>query len=133
MDENDFQYGFLKFWQIAERMALSDPNGPSTDSIKKIITYFTDPTPEFDLSPYIEKLSEKRNDLVHRGIENIEEADFNILKSICERGIQWLYFNRFNFKTLKHLEVFYNSKDLNESEIKATIDTLNYITKQRIK
>jgi hypothetical protein len=133
MEENDLQYGFLKFWQIAERLALTTPNGISSDTIKKRITYFTDPTPEFDLSPYIDKLATKRNELVHRGIEDVEETDFNILKSICERAIVWLFVNRNNFKTINHLESFYTSKSLSKTEIKATIDTLTFIKKQRSK
>lgn len=133
MDENDLQYGFLKFWQIAETIALADPNGPSAGSIKNRITFLTGPTPDFDLSLYIDKLSAKRNELVHKGIDDIEETDFNILKSICERAIVWLYVNRSNFKTINHLEQYYNSKDINDSKIDAAIDTLIYIKKQRKK
>jgi hypothetical protein len=131
MEEYDLQYGFLKFWQIAERIALSDPCGPSANTIKKRIIYFTNPTPEFDLSPYIERLSTKRNKLVHSGIDEIEESDFNILKSICERAIVWLYTRRMNIKTIHHLELFYTSKDFDQNKIKATLETLTYLNKER--
>lgn len=131
MEENKLEYGFLKFWQIAERLALTNPNGTSNDTIKKRILFFTEPTPGFDLSAYINELSKKRNDLVHRGIDEIEENDFNILKSICEVAIKWLFFNRTFIKTINHLEFFYISKSLSENEIKASIDTLNFINRQR--
>lgn len=133
MDEQDLQYSFLRFWQIVERIALNDPNGPSLDSIKKRILYYTDPTPEFNLSPYIDKLSSKRNQLVHKGIDDVEETDFNILKSICERAIVWLFFNRSKLKTINHLDYYYTLKDLSDNKIKANIDTLTYIKRQRRK
>jgi hypothetical protein len=133
MDENDLQYCFLRFWQIAERIALSDPNGPSSEIIKKRINFFTNPKPDFDLSPYIDKLSTKRNELVHRGIDDIEETDFNILKSICELAIVWLYVNRTKYKTVHHLEIYFSSKDQSDSRINAAIDILTYIKKQRLK
>lgn len=133
MEEYDLQYGFLKFWQMAERIALSDPGGPSASTVKKRLTFFTNPTPDFDMTPYIEKLSIKRNKLVHRGIDDIEESDFNILKSICERAIVWLYSKRRNFITLHHLELYYTSKDLDQNKINATIETLAYIKKERKK
>ena len=85
------------------------------------------------MSPYIEKLSIKRNKLVHRGIDEIEESDFNILKSICEKAIVWLYSKRRNFNTLHHLELYYTSKDFDQNKIKATIETMSYIKKERKK
>ena len=131
MEEDKLYYGFLKFWQIAERIAITSPYGTSNDTIKNRILFFTKPTPGFDLSSYIDDLSKKRNELVHRGIDDIEENDFNILKSICEVAIEWLFFNRKVIKTINHLEFFFSLKSLSENEIKASADTLNYIKRQR--
>ncbi|MBN1618260.1 hypothetical protein JW887_02860, partial [Candidatus Dojkabacteria bacterium] len=103
LEEDKLYYGFLKFWQIAERIAITNPYGTSNDTIKKRILFFTQPTPGFDLTTYVDDLSKKRNELVHRGIDEIEENDFNILKSICEVAIEWLFFNRRVIKTINHL------------------------------
>ncbi|HOK25072.1 MAG TPA: HEPN domain-containing protein [Bacteroidales bacterium] len=133
MDENNLSYCFLGFWQIAERISLSDPNRPSSEIIKKRLAFFTNSKSDFDLSPYIRRLYVKRCDLVHKGIDEIEETDFNILKSICEFSIVWLYTNRLMYKSINHLETFFSSKDLGNDNINAAIQILNYIKKQRKK
>lgn len=131
MEENILQYGFLKLWQIAERISLASPNGTSNETLRKRILFFTEPTPGFDLTAYLNKLSRRRNNLVHRGIDEMEENDFNILKSICEVAIEWLFFNRKVISSINHLECFYTSKSLSEHDINASVDILNYIKRQR--
>jgi hypothetical protein len=133
MDEDDVQYCFLKFWQIAERIALTDPSGPSNDTIKKRIGFFTEEFSGYNLSSYIDKLSKKRNDLVHRGIDRIELSDLNVLKIICDKAILWLHLNKGQIKTIKHLELFYNSRNFNNNEIQTTFDILTYIKNDRNK
>lgn len=133
MDENTLSYCFLGFWQIAERIASSDLNRPSSELIKKRLTFFTNSNSEVDLSPYLDTLFYKRCNLVHKGIDEIEESDFNILKSICEYIIVWLYSNRLRYKTIYHLETYFSSKDVGNDNINAAIQTLNHIKKQRKK
>lgn len=131
MDEADLPYCYLIFWQIAERISLADQGGTINEQVKRKLLFYTEPNDEYNLKSYFDKLSTKRNKLVHRGIDIIEESDLNILKSICDYAILWIFKNRKSIKSINHLESFYMLRDKSSTELSTYSDIVNFIKKNR--
>ncbi len=131
MDEEEDKYCFLKFWQIVERIAMTESNKSSNEQVKKYLIFFTEPSDDYNFKTYLDKLAQKRNDLVHRGIDRIEDSDLNMMKSICDLAIKWIFINRKKLKTINHLDLFFSSRDINNSKIATTVEVLNFIKKKR--
>jgi hypothetical protein len=79
----------------------------------------------------LEVLSEKRNNLVHRGIDNIDQDDINILKIVCETALKWIIEEHNNLKTKLHLNEFYRLRTSSEKEIEAISDCIKYINNKK--
>ncbi len=92
MDER-FRYAcFLAFWQLAEALTLSETRRGDTADVVKRLAWHGERL-GLKASGYTETLktySKKRNDIVHRGIREVEDGDVNLLKSACETALQWL-------------------------------------------
>jgi uncharacterized protein YeeX (DUF496 family) len=120
MDENLFSNSYLRFWQVLEKLSLSETRGSSTE-FKNRIHFFLHEAYPIDLANYFDLLIKKRNELVHRGIDNIEIADISLLKNLCEKIILWVYNNRKIIKTTKHLESYYYA--INRSALDLSISS----------
>ena len=132
MDENLFSNSYLRFWQLFEKISLSEPRG-SFNELKNRIQYFLREAYYIDITNYFESLIKKRNELVHRGIDNIEIADISLLKNLSEKMILWLYNNRKIITTTKHLESYYNSVNKNNIDLMISSKMMVKILRQRKK
>ena len=116
MDENLFSNSYLRFWQVLEKLSLSEPRG-SSNEFKNRMQFFLREAYPIDLTNYFDLLIKKRNELVHRGIDNIEIADISLLKNLSEKIILWIYNNRKIIKTTKHLESYYYAINRNNLDL----------------
>jgi len=116
MDENLFSNSYLRFWQVLEKISMSEPRG-SSNEFKNRMQFFLREAYPIDMINYFDLLIKKRNELVHRGIDNIEIADISLLKNLSEKIILWLYNNRKIIKTTKHLESYYSAINRNNLDL----------------
>ena len=118
---------FLSLWQLAEEITLSYSFGGKT---KLIITRLTTYSKNYslfgiDISESLSIIREKRNDLVHRGNNIVDDVEVNILQSICDASVIWLLENRHWLKTKQHLIRFHELVDANDrNKVK---DVLNFL------
>ncbi len=98
---------FLHFWQLSERLTLSQRNNGNTQEVIKRLEYFERKLIGLNLTESLKIQSKKRNDLVHKGINTIEEEDISLLKMINESIIRWLLKYYKLLKTEDHFEEFY--------------------------
>jgi hypothetical protein len=124
---------FLSLWQALEAISVSEFVGGSTEKIKKRIIWHTEKYKLVGtgLKETLEVLSDKRNNLVHRGIDNIDQDDINILKIVCETALKWIIEEHNNLKTKLHLNEFYRLRTSSEKEIEAISDCIKYINKKK--
>lgn len=132
MDENLFSNSYLRFWQLLEKISLFEARG-SFNELKNRVQYFLKEAYDVDLANYFELLIKKRNELVHRGIDNIEIADISFLKNLSEKIILWLYNNRKIIITTKHLESYYNSVNKNNMDLMISSKMMVKILRHRKK
>ena len=132
MDENLFSNSYLRFWQLLEKISLPEPRG-SFNELKNRIHFFLREAYYIDITNYFESLIKKRNELVHRGIDNIEIADISLLKNLSEKMILWLYNNRKIITTTKHLESYYNSVNKKNMDLMISSKMMSKILRHREK
>ncbi|MEQ9437679.1 MAG: hypothetical protein RIG62_01480 [Cyclobacteriaceae bacterium] len=129
---HDYQ-AFISLWQIAERITL---NAKSQEVADKLNALNKDKLPGSRSKYSLNILAKKRNDIVHRGIHNLDEDDLTILKLNCENALQWLIHNRDQIKTIEHLEAFHLLQDwLVKGEKKQLVreETLSFFLTEMIK
>lgn len=120
---------FLGFWQLAEAITRAETFGGSTDKVVARIAWHGEKTGLIG-SGYRETLhalSKKRNDIVHRGIHEVEDEDVNILKLACEVALAWLVRQRKSLPTKTHLDQFYRLREVNSTELQALRDCIKHI------
>ena len=129
-----FEYQcFLGLWQLAEAITRSETIGGKTDDVVKRLAWHGQ-TGKFAGSGYTESLKafgKMRNDIVHKGIHDVEENDMNILKYVCELALLWLINVRKSLPTIAHLEQFYQLRTLSDADLKTRSATVTYVRKQR--
>jgi hypothetical protein len=133
MDELAVEFSFLRFWQLAERICFPYKEKTNKDDITTRLNYFSKTYFIDKLDPYILSLKEKRNELVHHGIDHITEDDLNFVKTLCEKIIQWIVTYKDTIKTKKHLDLFLRSRDISDADLFATQNILTFIKKYRDK
>lgn len=126
---------FLGFWQLAEAITHSETVGGNTN---KVVARLAWHGIEIGLkgSGYKETLTalgKKRNDIVHRGIHEIEDDDINILKLACEAALDWLFRTHKSLPTVAHIEQYYRLRELNQTDIEAIKGCMTYINKRKHK
>jgi hypothetical protein len=124
---------FLSLWQALEAISVSEFIGGKTEKIKRRIIWYTEKYKLVGtgLRETLEVLSEKRNNLVHSGINNIDQDDVNILKIVCEIALKWIIEEHNNLKTKLHLNEFYLLRTSSKKEIEAISDCIKYIDNKR--
>lgn len=124
---------FLGFWQLAEAITHSETVGGNTD---KVVARLAWHGVEIGLkgSGYKETLTalgKKRNDIVHRGIHEIEDDDINILKLACEAALDWLFRVHKSLSTIAHIEHYYRLRELNKIDIEAIKGCVAYMSRRK--
>ena len=124
---------FLGFWQLAEAITHSETVGGNTDKIVARIAWHGT---EIGLkgSGYKESLTvlgRKRNDIVHRGIHDIEDDDINILKLACEAALNWLFRVHKSLPTTAHIEHYYRLRETNRTDFEAIRECVAYLNKNK--
>jgi hypothetical protein len=132
VDARFTKHSFLAFWQLAEAITRSETFGGSSKKVAARLAWHGN-SEGFVGSGYSESLrvlSDKRNQLVHHGIDLIHNEDVNLIKLACEFALIWLIRERKEISTLLMLDKFYQAKELSESspaEHKALIEALRYL------
>lgn len=115
LEQNDFNYCFLAFWQILETITLAERNNGETKIVINRISPLTEKIlgENIPLSKTLSTFAKKRCDLVHSGIGSISNEDINKIKYICEVALAWIINNRKVYKTINTLDQYFmlNSKD----------------------
>lgn len=135
MDHRFKHFCFLGFWQLAEAITRAQTVGGNTDKVAARLAWHGS---EIGLkgSGYEESLrvfGKKRNDIVHRGIHEIEDDDINILKLACEAALNWLVRVHKSLPTTAHVEHYYRLREMKQTDIEAIRDCVTYINKQKRK
>jgi hypothetical protein len=131
MDDPSVEYSFLRFWQLAEGMCFPYKDRTNKDDIATRLNYFSKAYFIDKLEPYIISLKDKRNDMVHHGIDHITQDDLNFLKTLCDKIIQWVVTYKDILNTKKHLDLFLKSRDICDEDLFATQKVLTFIKKYR--
>jgi hypothetical protein len=129
MDANFNHLCLLGFWQLAEAITCSEGFGGKTDKVASRIAWHG---VEYGLkgTGYLETLvalGNKRNNIVHRGIHDVEDNDVNILKAACEIALEWLFKVHNSLPTIAHIEHYYSLREKSDSDLKVIRDSLVYV------
>ena len=133
MDERFKEGRFLGFWQMLETVALSGRVNGKTSKIRSRVAWHGDRLglPGTGIRKRLDKLADKRNDLVHRGIRNASDDDTNVLKLIAETAVDWLQSEREELSTKHHLDLYYQFRTTGNSSLDKTQDVLTLIKANR--
>ncbi len=124
----------LGLWQIAEELSCSMPGQTKTETICQRLAKHSPYNFSEDISiKLLQIISKKRNDIVHRGINEANENDVNILKTFCDSNIAWLVNLVANNKLNKKidLENYYSHYTQSDNHLKSIVSTINYIQETR--
>lgn len=129
-----FNYGcLLGLWQLAEAITRAHAFGGDTDKVVSRLAWHGRRIGSVG-SGYRETLhalSRKRNEIVHRGIHEVEDEEINVLKLACEVGLVWLIQQRKSLPTTAHLDQYYRLREANTTELSALRDCVKYIQRSR--
>ncbi len=119
---------FLSLWQLAESLTRSETSGGQTKHvISRLIWHHSTVNTVIhglDVTESLNELPNKRNEIVHKGIDRIKNSDINLLKSLCDLGIEWISNTATQLKTMNHLDEFYRLRTSPPKVRKAIIETV---------
>jgi len=123
---------FLSLWQLIENACISETFSGNTNEVIKRINVIVEETRvlDFRIDGLYSTLSKKRNELVHKGVNNINNSDLNVLKMLSETFINWLLEKEKILKTKNHINEYFKLRTRNNKEKKAIIDVINYMEKK---
>jgi hypothetical protein len=129
MDANFNHLCFLGFWQLAEAITRSQSAGGRTDKVVARLAWHGH---KFDFvgsgfQNSLLYLAEKRNDIVHRGIHDIDDDDINILKVACESALDWLFTVQKSLPTINHIDTYYGLREKSDTDCRTVSDCITYI------
>jgi hypothetical protein len=83
---------FLTLWQIAEKITLSKDFSGKTDDVRKRLSFLCS---EISLvgsgfKETLKDIAEKRNNLVHQGLVQINQNDNYFLRILCDKALKWV-------------------------------------------
>lgn len=133
MDGYYYYNQFLGLWNIAEAICLSEEFGGESKKVAKRLAWFGKNIGlvSSGYTNILDSLSNKRNNLVHKGISDIDDDDINHLKFAIDTALLWLYKSLSKLKTISHLSHYYRLRDLNKSDLTAINETISIINKLR--
>lgn len=126
MDQEYIPDSFLSFWQLSERLSLKDSENGKNQEVTKRLSFFSNKFLGLDLIETFQKFADKRNKLVHHGINNVKGDDVEILKYLNEKIIVWIIENRKKIKTIEHYAHYFKLKDLNTKTKTAIQNMINF-------
>jgi hypothetical protein len=107
MEQSEPAQQMLAFWQLAEALTLKKEEKGAADRVVARLSWFgrhLHISPESAVRHVLSSIMEKRNEMVHRGLYGlIDQTDVNLLKLVCETGIDWLIQHRRSLPTRSHL------------------------------
>lgn len=119
---------FLSLWQLAESLTRSETSGGQTKLVLSRLVWHHSTAQTalhgLDITNSISDLANKRNQIVHKGVDRVQNADINLLKSLCDLGINWISEKSKKLKTLNHLDEFYRLRTSPDKLRKAIIETV---------
>jgi hypothetical protein len=133
MDARFSYMSFIGFWQLAEAITRSETIGGDTKKVIERIAWHNDRM-NLVASGYkniLIGLGNKRNNIVHRGIHDVDEDDVNIFKIACENALLWLINQLKTLPTKSHLNEFYSLRDVGETKLDSLEDCIKYIRRNR--
>jgi len=124
---------FLGLWQVLEAVALSDRVNGKTSKIRSRVEWHDQylELPGSGVKYILKSLAEKRNELVHRGVRNIEDSDLNVIKMISESALSWLIGVKSDLKTVGQLNTYYKYRTVGDSVISDVSEALEYVQDER--
>ncbi|NPA72215.1 MAG: hypothetical protein GXO35_05225 [Gammaproteobacteria bacterium] len=129
MDTSLPHWRLLGFWQLAESITVAEDVGGDTAKVAHRLSWLGSKI-GLEASGYrytLLALGQKRNQIVHRGIGDVDEEDINILKLACEAGIHWLFSVVKDLPTVQHIRQFYRFKDMGKKQREVIGETLRFI------
>ncbi|MFY0653152.1 MAG: hypothetical protein JXQ96_14015 [Cyclobacteriaceae bacterium] len=134
MDAIHKPYAFLSFWQVCETACCSKSFGGKSDEVLKRIKImgqnYIESMPDFDKT--LESFAEIRNQIVHKGFNELEDVEVNILKDFAQHSIGWLIENRTSLPSVGHIEEFYRIKTLSNRQKTTIKEVIDFIDSKNI-
>ena len=93
LDEYYFYNQFLNLWNIAETICFPDGTGVESKKVTNRLAWFGKNIGlvSSGYTKILESLALKRNNLVHRGISDIDNDDVNHLKFAIDTALLWIF------------------------------------------
>lgn len=124
---------FLGLWQILENVCVSENIGGKTAEITKRLDLIVKETKvlDFSIEGIYKSLSNKRNNIVHKGIDATDNKDVNILKLLTESAIEWLIKKEKSLKTKAHINEYFNLLTKYSRDKKILFETMEYMNRAK--
>lgn len=131
MDERFDHACFLDLWQLAETITLSDRGG--TDEVCRRLAWHGSELglPGSGFKNLLDNFARIRNQIVHRGIRDVDDEEVNFMKRISEVALLWLIRESKNVPTKQHLNAFYQLRTRGDTVVEAFSHAANFIAKSR--
>lgn len=117
--ETELNTSFIRFWTLSEKI-LKDIAGDM--SFDKLVNYMEKVLKYYNYPKYIQNrlthIKDKRNRFIHRNIDNINQNDRNIIKTVADNLIWFV---------MEHDEIVNNME-----ELQIILDNFNQDTERRI-
>ncbi len=130
--ESLYEYNcFLNLWQLIENSCMADQmNGNTADIIKRLDVIKNEMLGQLDLdlTNTYSFLAKKRNNIVHRGIDDVDEVDINISKVLAEACVGWLIKHEKILKSKIHIQEYFRHRTKGKREKIAILETIKYIS-----
>ena len=123
----------LGLWQLAETITLSQEVQGNTGAIVDRIAWHGSRL-KLAGSGYehaLRSIARRRNDVVHHGIQRIDDFDIDVLKVATETALLWLFKNRERLATKTHLREFYRLREAKPQHLEATKETVDFLQQQQ--
>ncbi len=128
--ETDKASAFIKFWTALEIMTLKKRNMTHTYMNQRIKSIFKK-SKIFDRR--LADALNKRNDLIHEQIQNINQYDLNSIKSICEIMLIFIVSHCNIFNNFNKIGIFYDHGHKEKETLKTEKKIIEEIIKSRRK
>jgi len=117
---------FLGLWQTLEALVFSGEIGADSQKIIQRATWYVRQLdlPGSGMTHLLDALSDKRNDIVHHGVNEITNEDINMLKLVCDAALGWVVNNLDEIPDKAHLRACYEIRAA-ENQIAAANERLS--------
>ena len=128
----------LGLWQMAESLTLADERRGDTRLVANRLSVFAH---ERNLGEHLDVshltdailfISHKRNEFVHKGLYGCaNDDDINVLKLMCELGLEWLYNNLKTLPTQTHVRRYLELYSRNDNDLEAISTCVRFLQSSR--